>query len=233
MIYFDRIAQDEQKKLGKVNGSSRTCDSALADNNSLAVKGSPTKSRGAVLLEFALVLLILIPLLAFIFDYGRGFNAARQNAAAARLGASTGAWRLSDKAADYHVLASVKNRLSDHTITQVSIYLVEEGSDGSPPFGCGEGDTTGIAGVCNIYNGTDVDNYLVTGGAVACNDGGKDALWCPKDRTRANIEGSGSPPPQRYIGVAVWSKSEPLIGLTASSSFEHYDYSVFPLIYGP
>lgn len=194
------------------------------------------KQRGAVLLEFAFILIILVPLLTFVFDYGAAWGSARENAAAARSGAAVGAQQLQERDSDFHIVAAVMNSLPDHEVLQISVYLVDS-AEGGPPAGCrlgegGGGGSAGVLGRCNVYTASSISSVLIAGAPSAstpCSSFSVGGKWCPTDRTKANVDG-------KYIGVAVWSRTSPLIGLVPSSAltegkFQHYDFAVYPMIH--
>lgn len=154
-----------------------------------------TDDGGAVIVEAALMIPILVVIMAATFDFGVGFRnrismqGATRNAA--RAAASLGPDVAADSFALTTLAAGLANGLTSTTLVKVIIFRTN--SDGTlsntcltrTPSNGGAGDTTAGA-QCNVYNQFQVDravaNTFVQAGS-SCSNTGWDYRFCPFTRS--------------------------------------------------
>ncbi len=154
------------------------------------------RERGAVLVETALVVPILILLAIGIAELGLIVRdrqtAVSATRSAARVVSSAGNTRL----ADFDAIASLAASLADVDPADIEwIVIFAPEADGSMPVGCERGDVTGT---CNHYQGGDL-SLLATDftGTTSCRFGAPDTSWCPTSRETRQSVGPD------WIGVSV------------------------------
>lgn len=171
------------------------------------------RERGAVLVEFALVGLILVGLLGAAFDYGMAWRVGLAANEGVRAGARVGSGQGKELTADYSLLSSMRSALeSSGMLDQVERVVVFEAatSTGSVPTTCVTGNGNGQE--CNILTGdqfrgfsTDPDDATDSNGCVT------PALtkrWCPNERIDVQLTAD-------YLGVWVRIRHDymfPLLG---------------------
>ena len=175
------------------------------------------RSRGAALVEFALVLPVIGLLVLGIFEYGNLWRQVGTLERSVQQGARTVTQQANGRFADYEALRSVDSAtrgMSGVEIVRVIVYLPADG-DGSVPVGCFGGS---VEGVCNTYSGDRVRTTNPVGFGVAgtasnptCAAGSWDEDWCPTERPRSDTN------PMR-VGVHVTAEYTPVTGLIPGPS---------------
>lgn len=162
--------------------------------------------RGAVIVELAVALPILLLLMAGIFDLGMAFYSGRNATEGARSAARAGAAAGDDRLADFAILRSLAATYanSNDTVDNIVVYKTPAGGSGALPAGC-EPTGSGLAGTCNVYSGSvlaslDANQFVDNNCA-----GEADSNWCPTTRL-ANFEAG------EYLGVRVFVTHEALMG---------------------
>lgn len=146
--------------------------------------------RGAVIVEFALFVPVLMALCFGLVEYGFAFRDGVTLSGAARAGARVGANYADDPMTDYQVLVAVESALNDldaqSSLVKVVVYEANE-ADGRPPAGClaaGALGTGGLSGICNVYGPEDIDGIQTHWFGDGCTAAKRDRLWCPTSRVR-------------------------------------------------
>lgn len=153
--------------------------------------------RGAALVEFAMVALILILLAAGAYDFGVGWRTGLAVNEGARAGARVGSSQGAKVEADFALLSSAKAALDSSgvldEVTRVVIYRAN-GSDGKVPTPC----TNSNAGTCNILSGAQLralpDSSSGAINSSGCVTNSIRRSWCPTTRKDVQIEAD-------YLGV--------------------------------
>jgi Flp pilus assembly protein TadG len=171
--------------------------------------------RGAVLVEFALVLPIIALFTFGVIDFGLAWRVdtvvERASAAGGRSGSSLG----DNRYADYQLLQVVNSSLSSvpgADIERVIVYR-STAADGEVPASCLAVNATGtsskgVNGLCNVYSAAQVSSTSFSGwgGVTACAGGSWDSSWCPTSR-------SNDRPGADYLGVYVEVSKDAATGL--------------------
>ena len=167
--------------------------------------------EGAVLVELALALPLLVLLLVGVVEYGTAWGDAstleRALLASGRVLSNEGNARQADQEALLSLAAGLEpGQRSDvrkviifdaTTNATVPAACLNVNTSGAPPYG--------VSGACNVYTQSQVTNAL-TGAFTGTNCvGGWDARWCPTTRER-------EPNPDR-VGVYVQVHYDPVTGL--------------------
>ncbi|MGY6500360.1 MAG: TadE/TadG family type IV pilus assembly protein [Acidimicrobiales bacterium] len=168
--------------------------------------------RGAVIVEFALILPVLSLLALGIFEYGNLWRQVGSLERSAQLGARVATQQANGRFADYEALRAVDAQtrgMNGVEVTRVVIFRSED-PDGTIPPACLGGS---VAGLCNTYTGAQVRTVNPVGFGVAgtsanpsCAGGSWDSGWCPTGRPRSTTA------PLR-IGVHVTVEYTPVTGL--------------------
>jgi len=177
----------------------------------LARRDADAKSRGATLVEFALIAVILFTLIFGIIEGAFAVRArnAVDNAVndAARAGAVAG----SNSDADWQVLNQLVGRGAHQAsdIQYVTVYNATSGSEGSDPEACELDGSSQVcqclsgvpqAGICNVYGPNTLEQVNTNRAAFV--DGSLGTQWPPATRGTADTLG--------FIGVYVRSNYEPI-----------------------
>lgn len=181
--------------------------------------GRRRRDRGAVFLEFALLVPILTVLAMGIVEYGLGWKWANDVNAAVRDSARTGTSQPAYLTADRSILLTVGTLLTEEQIDNLEKVIVYSSTDpdGKPSDSCkartnttgsstSPGSKRGQSG-CNAYgkgqiryvlnNPTD-DGPWVNSDGDGCDSNDLDANWCPATRDRNLTTGDFD-----YIGVYI------------------------------
>lgn len=155
----------------------------------IGARRSRRADRGAVLLEFAIVVPVLLLLAFGTAELGLAWVANSRiegtTSTAARIGASGG----SSLDADRNILVSIKSSLPASELANLDRVVVFEPSnaDGGVPSSCikptGSTDQTGVTGRCNTYSGATVRG--VSSSSMVGFGGGAsdvDRFWAPVTR---------------------------------------------------
>jgi Flp pilus assembly protein TadG len=154
-------------------------------------QGDP--ERGAVLVEFALVLPLLISIVFGIVEFGLFFRDYLTVANTTRTGARVGSAAGSSYDADYQILQAIKSAATAlptgaNAIEDISIFK-SSASDGTVPAAC---KTASQTSQCNHYTKTDLSRPITEFGCLASSP---DKYWCPT--TRSDSQSAGTD----YVGV--------------------------------
>ena len=158
--------------------------------------------RGAAMVEFALVSVILFTIIFGLIEGGllvRARNSMNNSADdAARRGAVAGA----DPSADWQILQQLRARgtLAAADINFVVVYRAPS-SDSDPTAACRAG--TPVADVCNVY---ELADFEIGSSSFDCGDATLDGSWCPNDRA---VDGDFE-----YIGVYIDATHSGVTGST-------------------
>lgn len=158
--------------------------------------------RGAAIVEFALVSVVLFTIIFGLIEGGllvRARNAVNSSAdEAARRGAIAG----NDVSADWQILQQLRVRgaLTAAQINFVVVYLATDSRD-APSATCQAG--TPVSGECNVYERAD---FELPSGLFVCADAALDGSWCPTTRAQ---DSSGF----EYIGVWINATHTGLTGV--------------------
>jgi Flp pilus assembly protein TadG len=154
------------------------------------------RERGAVLIEFALVSIILVTLLAGTYDLGSAWRAGLGVTEGARAGARVGSSMGDDVNADRSLMTSAQAAMASSglldNVTRVVIFKSAT-VDGKIPASC---KIMASSGACNIFTGNQFRNLTTTSpmDANGCLTGSQRQGWCPKNRNRVQLTAE-------YIGV--------------------------------
>lgn len=181
------------------------------------VRGARTAGeRGAALVEFAMVALLILTLLAGAYDYGRAWRVGLAANEAARAGARVGSGQGDVKTADFSLLTSVKSALESSgelsRVTRVVVFKATS-TNGAIPSLCKT--STGSGQSCNILTGDQFRNLPTSSGGTnltttGCINASLTKNWCPTTRNKVQLTAD-------YLGV--WVQVEyryyfPLLGNT-------------------
>ncbi len=175
-------------------------------------------SRGAALVEAALLLPILIMLTFGAIEYGLIFRDELKITTASRSGARIG---VADKATggasvnsddDWQILQAVYAALGNlgGKLVYVSIYNAGTNPNGAPPAGCTGSGASSQAGECNVYVPADL-TLSASQLALTANYTG----WPPSSRSVSLNTSTGTEP--TYLGVEVETTHNYVSGLFGSS----------------
>ena len=180
--------------------------------------------RGAALVEFALIAMFLLALLAGTFDYGFAWRSGLAVNEAARAGARVGSGQALSRGADYYALNGVRATLTaSGSIDQVEKVIIfkSTATNGRVPTTC---LATTPSGLCNVLTGAQLKALTVasfnlvissnpavapTGTGCLNSSAAKLAGWCPN--VRSNNQQTGSD----FYGVYVqlkYPKKFPIFG---------------------
>jgi hypothetical protein len=116
--------------------------------------------RGAVLVEFSIVAILLLVLAAVVFELGSAWSDSQLVTQSARSGARGASQIGIGPQADSFAVQAVEAALGDLTpfVTRVVVYDAGA-ADGSMPPACVGAGPPGIAGSCSIYDQTSFGTY--------------------------------------------------------------------------
>jgi Flp pilus assembly protein TadG len=188
------------------------------------VTGTSRKTRGAALLEAALVTPVLMVFLFGIIEFGFGFYGRLTVRHMSLSGARTASSQGADVYSDYTMLQAIKKNAADmkqSNITTIVIYRASGPSD-RVPAACKTGSVVNTAATrgCNRYVGSDLSRPQTDFG---CDDAGGnrtliDRFWCPTDRKTAIKSTNGNGPPD-YVGVYVEGKQNSLTRMFGKTQY--------------
>lgn len=174
------------------------------------------RSRGAALLEAAVILPLLLTLVFGILEFGYAFKTrltiGNMSVSGARAGSGFGA----DVTSDFSILAAVRHAAAGMPDSQIDVVVVyrASGPGDRVPNACLSTSVTNTASTrgCNRYVGSDLGRPESDFGCV--NAFGAevqvDRFWCPTDRKIA-LTGANGPPD--YIGVYVKGRHDTFSGM--------------------
>ncbi len=152
------------------------------------------RERGNALVEAAIITPLLITLLLGVVEFAMlakdNMTVGNGSRAGARVGSAAG----QDPLADYNILKAVEGATSGlATVDKVVVYHATSPSGAVPP-GCLTG--AGVAGVCNVYTGTDL---AISQAAFQAAGFTKDDSWSAGSR----VTSQSAPGGPDYLGIYV------------------------------
>lgn len=173
------------------------------------------RDRGAVFIEFALVVPVLALLAMGVVEYGLAWNATNDVNSAARDAARVGSSASNYKNADQQIIRQVATGLTSTEVSQIKRVIVYAAAPGSSavPAAClgvtpsppGSPSATGVAGKCNVYsqqqvawvrsNPTSGSNFSTSS---PCSSNNWDSKWCPATRNNSLFTNNLD-----YVGVLI------------------------------
>lgn len=181
------------------------------------------RERGAVIVELAMVVPILMTLVLGMFEIGMAWGHSQTVVQASRSGARTVSQLGTFGGADQQALLAVISTFGDDVddIQRVIIFDASNGSD--LPSGC---DVAGNmvpnppTPMCNVYGADDFAQahdpafFDSNGTASGCGSTGASRLWCPDSSNRSDAQITAT-----EVGVFVEFEAERASGLFGSSPF--------------
>jgi Flp pilus assembly protein TadG len=171
--------------------------------------------RGAVIVEFAIVSMLLATLAFGILEFSYGWRSSMNVLTAARGGARSVASTGTDYLSDYLALTSIRTNLdSVGMLTGLKSVIIYKSTtaDGQPPAACING--TAVTEKCNIYTAAQVQN--VASGQFSTTTGCMTAAtvknYCPNSRVTA--QGTAD-----SVGVWVQAKQKSVTGFFGAAGF--------------
>ncbi|HVT77518.1 MAG TPA: TadE family protein, partial [Acidimicrobiales bacterium] len=178
--------------------------------------------RGAVLVEFALSLVLLITLLFGIVEFGLAWQDRLTLQTATRAGVRVGSNLTTNSQADYNILQAVKSAINDVGLGNVDAVVIYKSTtaDGSVPSTCVSPSVHSVVATCNAYTGAQLASIVSS--QFGCGVGALDLSWCPT--VRQNLQSVGPD----YLGVWIRVTHHNLTSLFGSS-FKMTDSAVMRL----
>lgn len=187
---------------------------------------------GAVIVEFALVLPILLTFSLGIIDFGNAYRQENIGQQVVMSAARTDSQQSKGRFADYEALRNISSGASAMANTVVKEVVVWKANTLITPQCTGTNPTgttvKGTAGLCNIYSVTQVNEPNPGVGfpagasnSLSCN-GGWDSNWCPL--TRNNADGAGD-----YLGIYVAFEYSSFTKIIASGKQKISEYAIYRL----
>lgn len=166
--------------------------------------------RGAALVEFAIVALLLVTLALGTFEMGMAWSDSQLVTQAARTGARSVTQLGINGQADSFTVESIEAALGDQgtNVTRIVIFDASA-ADGAMPAACSAASSPGVSGACSIYDGSDFGTYATW----------VDGSWPPS--TRNNDFDAGD-----YVGVTVEISRPYLTGFFGGSTLTITDTAV-------
>jgi len=178
------------------------------------------RESGAVFVEFALVVPILMLFALGIVEYGLGWKAANDVNAAARDAARSATSATAYVTSDQTALTQVGTSLTPNELDGVEKVIVYKATPVAtePPWTClnltpSPNSTVGSSGSCNVYSKQQVEWVLANqtssahfATAAGCGSGTSktwDYYWCPTDRNHSQRSGVLD-----YLGVYIKMKHD-------------------------
>ncbi|MGH9190055.1 MAG: TadE/TadG family type IV pilus assembly protein [Acidimicrobiales bacterium] len=173
-------------------------------------------ARGAVLVEFTLLVPVLAVMAFGIVELGLAWQGRMTVQTAVRAGVRVGSAQGTASTADKGALLGVASAITDVGIANVDWVLVYKSTtaDGAVPTACLTGTPHSVSGSCNAYSGTQLQQ-IVAGTAPSswfgCAVGSLDLSWCPANRQTIQAGGTD------YLGVWVRARHPMLTGFLGSA----------------
>jgi hypothetical protein len=180
-------------------------------------------SRGATLVEAAIIAPILFVLVLGILEFGMGFRdyltVGDAVSDTAKVGAIQGNKIVNGANADFEMLRRFRQATSafdTDSIDRIVIFKASAPGAGDPesqvPAACKNG--TAVAGVCNVYEDVLTAYLAVEGGNTGYFDctGGPATSWCPTSR-----DDGPNPNEVDYLGVYVRAERPMVTGMFGDS----------------
>jgi hypothetical protein len=176
--------------------------------------------RGAVLVEAALVIPILVMLVVGIAEFGFAFRDRLTLQTATRTGARVGSSLGNTAQADYNILQGIRSALGSIPTSKVDRIIVYKSTtaNGAVPAVCLAG--TSVAGSCNVYAPSALS---AASSSFGCGTGALDVMWCPTTRVVDQAAGL------EYLGVFVQIRHDFTSGFLGSRQVTLKDTAVLRL----
>lgn len=169
------------------------------------------RERGAVLVELAVVVPLLLLLVVGTIELGSAWSQRLKVETAARAGARVGSNLGTDRLADYNLLQSVRAAVASLGTDRIRHVVVYRSTtdDGAVPPTCRTSPPTPQAGLCNVYTGADLNGLTPSAfsGTTACGATAPDRFWCPTSRQKVQQLGTD------FLGVWIVAESPTVTGL--------------------
>lgn len=167
------------------------------------------RERGAVLVEMALLVTLLITLVLGVFEIGMAWSDHQDITQASRSGARVGSQLGKSVQTDNQLLRAVQASLQDQASTVTRIVVYEADANGDMPAACKTASApySGSAH-CNVYNAATFSQLGTAskwGSGAAC--GTLDNNWCSATARNNTQDGA------TYLGVYVEVERQFLTGL--------------------
>lgn len=158
--------------------------------------------RGAAIVEFALVAVVLFIIIFGLIEGGLLVRARNAVRSAADEGARRGAIAANQESADWQILQQLRVRgaLTSSRINYVVVFAARDSTD-TPTATCLAG--TPVTDVCNVY---EREEFELPSSSFGCTDPNLDANWCPTDRAQDSAA-------FEYIGVYINATYKGLTGV--------------------
>lgn len=161
-----------------------------------APPGDDRRERGAIIVEFAIVAMLLVTIVAGTYDYGMGWRASLASIEGARAGARTGSAVGPVADADRQIITGMKSTFASSgllaNVERVVLFSATT-ANGAVPSACITGSATG----CNVFTG---DQFRAVTSASAIDANGCIVTatkgFCPLARNNVQLTAN-------YIGVWV------------------------------
>lgn len=191
------------------------CDANFKARASAPVRRAP-KERGAAIVEFALVSVVLFTIIFGLIEGGLLVRARNAVNSAADEGSRRGSIAADQVSADWQILQQLRVRgaLSSSQINYVVVFSADDSTD-TPNATCLAGIP--MSDVCNVY---EREEFELPSGSFTCTDGNLDANWCPTTRAQDTAA-------FEYIGVYINATHKGLTGIFGDVGLEAV--SVLPL----
>lgn len=188
--------------------------------------------RGAVLVELAIILPLLMAISLATLDLGLGWRTSLTVSGASRAGARAVSNLGINVQADRSTLQSVAAALGTVPASQIEMVVIYRSTtaDGAPPAGCVSSTALSNGGdsslFCNTYSGTELSQIAVGAGptfGTGCTLS-RDRRWCPPNRNNSQASTSGPDFAGVYVKVNHRTSTK-MFGTT----FVVDDFAVMPL----
>lgn len=175
------------------------------------------RERGAVALEFAIVLPLLATLAFGAIEMGSAWRDSQAALSSSRTAARSLAQFGDQAQADRDALLSVEAGFVDTPMTVQAVIIYESDdavNDGGAPTACIASAVAGIAYTgaenCNVYVGTDYAAAISAGGATnfGCGGADLDRNWCPTNVGNRNRNQATA----TFLGVHVFATRTSMTG---------------------
>jgi Flp pilus assembly protein TadG len=167
--------------------------------------------RGAVLVEAALVIPVLLFLAFGVVEYGAAFGDRNLVDTAGRAGGRAVANMSNDKFADYWALDAVVSAINDLGLTNVTrVVIFKATTNPVISAGCAAGTPSSSAQACNVYSNSVITNLYTTNyktNNFGCGVGKLDNYWCPAPLGSPPVGGRNiTGTTADYVGIYIEAK---------------------------
>lgn len=149
--------------------------------------------RGAVLVEAALILPLLVFLFAGIIEYGVAWRSSNTVATAVGAASQSSARNIGDRYTDINAIQQIRDTFSSSQLSNIRYVMIYRTADagGAPPTACTTAanalannatSSTGVQDNCNIYPGAALAGYTDTQFSASDCANEPDRWFCPVNR---------------------------------------------------